>query len=167
MYLILNWLFINIMIVCLGWLIDFSKGYLDFKIWYQWCTNGNILYITSLFLVLVPPVYFKIANNVSRVEIEETNQTLKIYYTTFFFKKHVVTFKIYDDFFEYRYLIVKRSSSFLYRLSILTRNTSISFYCEKKMVLTIRDSSGWTSQQLEDIIKQLSMVKKASHSEIV
>lgn len=159
-YLFFNHLAFNVISIFGLWLIDAIKGCLDFNIWYHWWTDMG-LYVLLGLLVFFPPVFFKIASNVKRIEVDEINKSLKIYYKPLLLKNRERIFDINDEKFEYYYQITKKNKSTLFRFFLLSNDTSLVILYEKKVFLTIRDTSGWTHQQIKEIVNLLDNFKNS------
>lgn len=156
-YLFFNHFLFNTISIFVLWLIDIFKGYFDCKIWYLWWTDGGLFIALSL-LVFVPLVYFKMANNVSQIEIDETNQLLKIWYKTMLFENKKVVLNIDSGNFECWYQKQKQPKSIFFRLFLTSNSNSFVFLYDNKVILSIRDSSGWATQQMDDIALTLAKI---------
>ncbi|MBQ3739734.1 MAG: hypothetical protein II856_00865 [Bacteroidales bacterium] len=98
------------------------------------------------------------ANNVSQIEIDETNQLLKIWYKTMLFENKKVVLNIDSGNFECWYQKQKQPKSIFFRLFLTSNSNSFVFLYDNKVILSIRDSSGWATQQMDDIALTLAKI---------
>lgn len=137
-------------------LIDFCKG--DFY------SSLALLIITWPFIYVcalptfIPVIYLKLAHNVKQIEINMYKRSIYVVYKTFFFKRKEKKFLVDDDDFTYDFN-KKSKPMLLQKMYAHTLGTSVGFFYKGRVCITIRETSGWTNEQLDLIISTLKEIK--------
>lgn len=137
-------------------LIDFCKG--DFY------RSLVLLIITWPFIYvcalpsLIPVIYFKLANNVTQIEINMNKRSIYVLYKTIFFKQKQKKILVDDDDFTFDF---KKESKpmLLQRMYAHTLGTSVVLFYKDRACITIRETAGWTNEQLDLVASTLQEIK--------
>ena len=139
-------------------IIDKSEKFKPFNIY-------SYFAIPELYWIYLPALFFcvwgKISYYVKEIEINKTQQTIRIVYYPFLFCRKEIFYSIHDKIFAYNYDFDDGKLVWLkYYILVRYTSSSIYFYENKKMKLKFHDAIGWSRDQMKEICNALEKYKE-------